>query len=173
MMRPREAEYAPFFHGYVQLVPELNILDALESQVGVVRHVASMVSKEQELFFYAPGKWTIRQVAGHLGDGERVFGFRAFSFSRLDETPLPGFDENGYVERSRSNDLPLTELVEDFIAARAANLRLLKTLTPEQWRGSGTANGKSITVRALAYVMVGHVRHHLHLLKERYGIIVA
>jgi len=169
-MRPKDDEFAPFFRGYVSLVPETDVLGALDEQVAIVRRVAGSVARDKETFAYAPGKWTIRQVAGHIGDGERVFGFRAYAFSRLDPSPLAGFDDHAYVERSRCGDVPLSELVEDFAAVRTANLRMFKALRPEQWAASGVANGTTITVRALAYVMVGHVRHHLAILRERYGV---
>jgi hypothetical protein len=170
MIRPIESEYAPHFRRYVDLVPEADVLPALDAQTGILRQVASGVTPDTELFAYGPDKWTIRQVFGHIGDVERVFGFRALAFSRLDPNPLPGFDDNGYVEQAGYADRPLADLIEDFAAVRTANLRMLKALREEQWAVSGIANGRSITVRAIAFVMVGHVRHHLNLLNDRYGV---
>jgi len=172
MKRPADNEYASFFRGYVDLVPEEDLLGVLESQGGLLRRFAAGVPRDRETFAYAPGKWTIRQVMGHLGDGERVFGFRAFCFGRGDQTPLPGFDENEYVERSRYNEAPLLELAEDFVQSRESNLRTFRGFGEEEWSRSGVANGNAVTVRALAFVMAGHVRHHLKVLHERYGAAV-
>jgi len=170
-MRPADAEFASSYRGYVSLVPETDVLTALEEQVGIFRRVLGSVDRERETFAYAPGKWTIRQVVGHIGDGERVFGFRAYAFSRFDASPLAGFDDHAYVEQSRCADVPLADLVEDFAAVRAANLRMFRALRAEQWTAGGVANGAAITVRALAFVMVGHVRHHLLGFRDRYGVV--
>jgi hypothetical protein len=170
MIRPKEDEYHPFFHDYVTLVPEADVLSALEAQLPEVSRVRALVPEHSETFAYAPGKWTIRELVGHVGDGERVFGFRAFSFSRFDSNPLPGFDENDYVANAGFNALPLAALLEDFALQRRLNLRMLRGLSDAQWAGAGTANGHAVTVRALAFIMAGHVRHHLGMLRDRYGI---
>lgn len=170
MTRPAEDEYAPFYRGYVTLVPESNVIDVLREQTSVVRNVGVSVPRETERFAYAPGKWTIRQVLGHVGDAERVFGFRAFCFSRGEPSALPGFDENSYVDRSRFDEVPCADLVEEFVALRTANLRMLGALHADQWTLHGVANGARVSVRALAYVMAGHVRHHLRVLEDRYAV---
>ncbi len=99
-----------------------------------------------------------------------MFGFRALCFSRADATPLPGFDENAYVEHAPFRDIPLADLVEEFALQRSANLKMLAALRDDQWSAVGTANGRTVTVRALAYIMAGHVRHHLAVLHERYAV---
>ena len=170
MILPGTDEYPAAFHGYVTLVPETDVLAALEAQLGEVRRLAALVPPGRESFAYAPGKWSIRQILGHLGDGERVFGFRAFTFGRGDRAALPGFDENAYVASARSAEIPLRDLVDEFGYLREGNLRMLRGLAPGQWSNSGTANDNAITVRALIYAMAGHVRHHLGVLKERYGV---
>ncbi len=168
--RPLPTEYPASFAGYVDLVPEADVVGALGAQVEVLRQLAAAISPERETYAYAPGKWTIRQVVGHLGDVERVFSFRALCFARSDQTPLPGFDENAYVEHSRFNDTRLGELIEELVLLRSSNLKMLTSLSEAQWSATGVANGKSISVRALAYVMVGHVRHHVAMLRDRYGV---
>jgi len=173
MTRPATTEYDAYFARYVDLVQEPDVLAALEGQVGLLRRFASAVKGDRELFAYAPGKWTLRQVAGHLGDCERVFGYRAFVFSRLDQTALPGFDENAYVDHARFNETRLADLVEEFILVRQANLRVLKALDDDRWSATGVANNRRITLRALAFLMAGHVRHHVNGLRERYGVDVA
>jgi len=168
--RPQSDEYAPFFKGYVDLVPEADVLSVLQSQVGVLRQLQAHLPPAKADFAYAPGKWTVREIIGHLGDGERVFGFRALSFSRADPAPLPGFDENAYVAQSSFRTTTLADLVDEFAFQREANLRLLRALPDARWALAGTANGHRVTVRALAFLMAGHVRHHLGVLRERYGI---
>jgi hypothetical protein len=168
--RPLPTEYPASFAGYVDLVPEADVVGALGAQVEVLRQLAAAISPERETYAYAPGKWTIRQVVGHLGDVERVFSFRALCFARSEQTPLPGFDENAYVEHSRFNDTRLGELIEELVLLRSSNLKMLTSLSEAQWSATGVANGKSISVRALAYVMVGHVRHHVAMLRDRYGV---
>lgn len=169
MKRPLPEEYPPAFAGYVGLVPETDVLAALRAQIGAVREFAATVAPDRETHAYAPGKWTIRQVVGHAGDAERVFGYRALCISRGEQTPLPGFDENAYVASSPSSGVRLADLVEELVFLRSANLKMLEALREEQWTASGVANQKLITVRALAFVMAGHVRHHLNVLRDRYA----
>ncbi len=168
--RPNPDEYAPFYAGYIGRVPEAEILPVLAAQLETLRRLPALVSPARESFAYAPGKWSIRQLVGHLGDGERVFGFRAFAFSHGDATPLPGFDENAYVSAARSHVTPLTDLVDELVFLREANLRMLRALDDATWTARGLANGHAISVRALAFIMAGHVRHHLDTLRTRYDV---
>lgn len=172
MNRPTPTEYPSFFARYIERVPETDLVDALRSQVEVLRSVAAGIPPDRELYAYAPGKWTIRQVAGHLVDGERVFSYRALRFSRFDQTPLPGFDENEFVAHSRFNDTRLADHVEEFAAIRSANTRMFASFDEQQWSATGVANGNPISVRAIGYILVGHVRHHLHVLQDRYAVKV-
>ena len=168
MQRPLADEYPKAFAGYVSLVPEADILAVLRTQTELVREVARRTSPQRETYSYAPGKWTLRQVVGHVGDAERVFGYRTLCISRGDPAPLPGFDENAYVDAASFNDIHLAALVDEFASLRSANLRLIETLRVDQWPAAGIANGNAITVRGLAYVMAGHVHHHLKVLRDRY-----
>ena len=167
--RPTEAEYAPFYADYVARVPEGDVLAPLAEQPSILRSLAARIPRERETYAYAPGKWTIRQVFGHLADGERVFGYRALCISRGDETPLPGFEEDAYVAAAPYDQTPLGDLAEEFAAVRQSNLLMFKQLGGKAWAAVGTANGTPISVRALSYIMVGHVRHHLGVLSERYS----
>lgn len=169
--RPADTEYAPFFAGYIALVPEDEILDVLEHQPGSLHALAAAVPADRETFAYAKGKWTVREIFGHLSDAERVFGYRAFRISRGDTTPLASFDENTYVAHSGYRGVPVTNLAREFAALREANLALLRRLEPARWEHIGTAGGHPISVRALAFIMAGHVRHHIRVLRERYGVI--
>ena len=170
MERPTETEYAAIYRGYVALVPETDIVGVLETQAEEIRRLLATVSPEKETYRYAEGKWSIRQVLGHLVDAERVFGYRAFCFSRGEQAPLPSFDENRYVDAARSDSVPLRELVEELVLVRQSNLVALRRLDAREWAQVGTASGKPVSVRALAWVMAGHPRHHLQILRERYGV---
>jgi hypothetical protein len=168
--RPAEGDYPDYTRGYVSLVTDGDVLGLLRHQLSLVRAIAAGVSDSREQTGYAPGKWSIRQVVGHLGDCERVFGYRALAISRSDGTPLPGFDENTYVSNSAYAETPLAELIEELVLLREANLRMLGRVVDRQWLQAGTANGQRITLGALAFVMAGHMRHHLNILQERYGV---
>ena len=168
--RPAAEEHAPFFAGYVKLVPETDVLPVLAAQPAELRRLAASVPADRETFRYAPGKWSIREIFGHIGDAERVFGYRAFCISRGDQTPLPGFDENDYIAESAYDERTVAELADDFAGLRAANLAVLGRLDPARWARGGNANGNPVSVRALAFIMAGHVRHHLGVLKARYGV---
>jgi hypothetical protein len=170
MQRPTDTEYAPFYARYVGLVPESDVLAVLEPQVEEIRRFLRPVSAERETYRYAEGKWSIRQVLGHLVDGERIFGYRAFCFSRGEQAALPSFDENLYVAAARSDSIPLPVLLDELALVRQANLFVLRRLDAREWARVGTASGKPVSVRALAWVMAGHPRHHVQVLRERYGV---
>lgn len=171
--KPAPSEYAPFYAGYISAIAALgdgDILETLERQTSELRQLAAAIPAERESYRYGKDKWSVREVFGHLIDGERVFSYRTLRFSRGDQTPLPGFEENDYVAASHSDRRPLSSLVDEFALLRQANLLLLRNLAPEDWPRTGTANGHPVSVRALAFIMAGHVRHHLNILRDRYGI---
>lgn len=166
--RPLSTEYAPYYDKYVQLVPDGDILTILRKQALELERMFGQIGPEHETFAYGPGKWTFRQVAGHLTDVERVFGVRAFCFSRGEQAPLPSFDENVYVDAGRYEGISLRDLVAEFTIVRAGNLAFLARLDEAQWLGRGTASGHAVSVRALGWIMAGHVAHHLAIHTERY-----
>ncbi len=170
MDRPTGTEFAPFYAGYVGLVPETDILAVLDRQVEEIRRLAASVPAGREAYRYAEGKWSVKEVLGHLVDGERVFGYRAFCISRGEQVPLPAFDENRYVAAARSDATPLLELADELALVRRSNLVVLRRLTPADWARVGTASGKTVSVRALAWIMAGHPRHHVNILRDRYGV---
>lgn len=165
--RPEPDEYASFYASYIAKVPELNVLEALESNLDELALVGS-IPESQAGHRYAEGKWSIREWMGHLIDGERIFAYRALRFSRKDSTNLPGFDEDAFVASSGFEQCRLEDLLEEFQLTRQSNLRMFRNMTPEMLEIRGTANNNPMSVRALACVMAGHVRHHLDVLKERY-----
>jgi hypothetical protein len=154
----------------VKRVPETEILPALEAQPGQLRQLLAGVSPSRERYRYEKGKWSIRELAGHLVDGERIFGFRAFCFSRGDENAMPGFEEDDYVARGGCDDVPLSTTLDELATVRESNLLVFRRLTDAQWRKVGTASGSAVSVQALAWIMVGHMRHHMSVLTERYGL---
>jgi DinB superfamily len=166
--RPESNEYAPYYAGYVSLVPEVNILEVLRQQSEEMGELIGSIPEERAGFRYDSGKWSIREVIGHLTDAERVFSFRALAFARGDSLELPSFDENGYVEQAVFDRIPLLQLGDEFKALRSANVLLFEHLSNEAWTRFGIVNGNLVTVRALAYIIAGHVRHHHRILRERY-----
>jgi hypothetical protein len=166
--RPASSEYAPFYGGYVGAVPDGDFLPLLERQGSETVALLRAVSEKTSQHRYAPGKWSIREVVGHLTDAERVFTYRALSFARGDATPLPSFDENTWAATSNADRRPLADLIGDFEAVRAATLALLRGFDEEQFARAGIASGHQVTVRALAYIVAGHERHHVRILRERY-----
>ncbi len=164
---PLPDEYAPHYAVYVVKVPELNVLEALESNLDELALLNS-VPDSQAGYRYAPDKWSIREVAGHLIDAERVFAYRALRFSRKDATNLHGFDENEFVAASAYDHCRLEDLLEEFRLTRQSNLWMFRGMTQEMLEIRGTANNHPMSVRALAAVMAGHLRHHVGVLKERY-----
>jgi hypothetical protein len=170
MSRPADSEYAPYYGTYVSLVPETDVMAALAGQPALLRQLAARIAADRETFRYAPDKWSVREVLGHMIDTERVFGYRAFCISRGEQQPLPGFDQNDYIAASDADARPLEDLVSEFSVVRNANLLALRTLKNSDWDRTGTASGHPVTVRALAFMMAGHVRHHLQILQERYGV---
>ncbi len=167
---PTASEYAPFFEGYVALVRGGDILTTLTAQKETVERALGGVEERDAGRRYAEGKWSVRQVVGHCTDAERVFGYRALAFARGEQAPLPAFDENAYERLADHDAVPLAALLAEFVAVRAASLHLLHLLPPAAWTRGGTASGKPISVRALAFVMAGHVAHHMAILRERYGV---
>ena len=170
MRRPDDSEYGAYYGGYVSRVPETDIVAVLEAQAASMDRWPARMPHEKETVAYAPGKWTPRQLIGHLCDVERIFAYRALRISRGDTTPLPGFEEKPYVDRSVYAEVPVQMLVAELAALRRANLPMFRRLDDDGWSARGEASGMGVTVRAIAYIMAGHVRHHLAVLKERYGL---
>jgi uncharacterized protein (TIGR03083 family) len=168
--RPESDEIPPHFVGYVGNVPESDPVAALASQIDATAALLRGVSETDALKRYAPGKWSVKEVVGHLADTERIMAYRALRFARGDETPLPGFDETAYVPPAKFDARPLADLISDLRVTRGATLTLFRSFDGDAWRRRGTASGKAVSVRALGYMIPGHERHHVQILKTRYGI---
>ena len=168
MSRPQPAEYDPYYQKYVGLVPEDEIIPALESQLGELSKLFEGVPEEKGTFAYDDGKWTVKEVLSHLIDAERMFAYRVFRIARGDKTPIEGFEQEGYIENSHANRRSFGELLNEFKLLREANLLFFKNLEAGDWVRTGTANNVEISVRSLAWIMAGHIRHHVAILRERY-----
>lgn len=168
MSRPQPAEYDPYYQKYIGLVPEDEIVPALEAQIDELKKIFAGVPEEQGTFAYDDGKWTVKEVISHLIDGERIFAYRAFRIARGDRTPIEGFEQEGYIENAHANRRSFAELLNEFKLLREANLLFFKNLEMGDWVRTGIANNVEISVRSLAWIMVGHIRHHTAILRERY-----
>lgn len=168
MNRPAPSEYAPYYEGYVSQVSESDILPVLRSQMDELDVLLNHVEPAQETFRYAEGKWSIREIVGHLIDGERVFGYRVFCIARGERQNLPGFDQDDYMATAPYDQIELEDLLSELRLIRLGNIALLRTLDEESWNRVGTANDNQVSVRALAFIMAGHLRHHMNVLRERY-----
>jgi len=168
MKRPNKDEYALYYHTYIEKVPDGDITKTLSKQITQVKNLFKNVSKKKSFYRYSPEKWSILEVLGHIIEAERVFSYRVLRFARNDNQALHGFDENNFIRQANYNAIKLTDLVKEFCALREANVLMLKNISDEMSLRQGMANGNKFTVRALAYIMAGHVNHHLKILKERY-----
>lgn len=169
-LRPAEDEYSPYFATYIGHVPAGDVLETLTRQLDDTAAFLAMVSPAQAAHRYAPDKWSVKEIVGHLADSERIFSYRALRFGRGDTTPLASFDENKYVPESGADTRPFPELALEFAAVRRATLAFFDSLPPAAWSRRGEASGKSISVRALAWIIAGHELHHLGVLRSRYGL---
>ena len=170
LTRPERNEYGDWYVDYVARVPEGNVLDVLEKQSKEMLAFLKTLSEEQAAQPPAPGKWSVKQVIGHLCDGERVFTYRALRFSRGDQTPLPGFEQDDYVRESHANERKLADLAAEYEALRRATIAFFRSLTPEAALRVGTASGATTSVRALAYITAGHEQRHLELMKKQLSV---
>src|SRR6185436_4599773 len=170
MNRPLETEYAPYYGSYIDQVSESDILPVLRSQIDELDVLLDRVTPEHETYRYAEGKWSIREIVGHLIDGERVFGYRALCIARGDMRSLPGFDQDEYMADAPYDRIDLEDLLSEFRLVRLSNIAMFRNFDEAAWARMGTANSAPITVRALAFIMAGHLRHHMGVLRERYQI---
>src|SRR6218665_1429482 len=168
MDRPQAGEYPPYYQHYIDLVKSANVIKALKDQVLDIQAVISEIPEEKEAYAYAEGKWTIKEVIGHIIDTERILGYRALCFARKEKTQLPGFDENQYVANSNFNDRTLYELGHEFAIVREANLAMFKTFGTEQLSQIGNANGNTVSVRSILYMIAGHATHHVNVIRLKY-----
>ena len=167
-VRPSPEEYGEHYQTYVELVPETDVVAAMERQVPETVRLLSGIPATLADYRYDAGKWTVREVIGHIIDTERIFGFRALAFARGEKAPVPGADENEYVRHAAFDRYRIDDLGREYEHLRRAHVSFFGHLAPEAWGRSGTANELPVTVRALAFIILGHERHHLKIMREQY-----
>jgi uncharacterized damage-inducible protein DinB len=165
--RPQTGEYAAYYDRYISLISGTDILGTLESQRRQMLLLLSGRHESDADIRYAPEKWSVREVLGHVCDTERIFAYRALRIARGDRTPIEGFEQDDYVRNGPSRE-PLAEIIDDYIAVRRATLTLLRNLDEQAWTRRGVANNNEVTVRALAYTIAGHELHHRRILEQKY-----
>lgn len=166
--KPEPGEYDPYYASYVERVPAGRVIETLHGQEQELSDLLAGLDEQQAGFRYAADKWSIKQVVGHVIDSERVFAYRALAIARGDRTPLPGFDQNAYVEAGRFDERSLGDLVAEYRSVRQATRTLVDTLQSDDWGRNGHANGVDVSLRAMVYIIAGHQAHHTAVLRERY-----
>jgi uncharacterized damage-inducible protein DinB len=166
--RPDTSEYAPYYGRYIGKVPAGELLAVLERQRGETAALLRGIPEAKATHRYAPGKWSIKEVIGHISDSERIFSYRALRFARGDRTPLPGFEQDDYMRPARFDARPLAGIAAELDSVRLATLALFRGLDAEALARRGEASGKEVSVRALAWIIAGHTHHHVEILRERY-----
>ena len=166
---PTTDEYAPFYGDYVERASQReDIYAALSDQIAELRSALGSLTEAQARFKPGPQEWSIKEVAGHVNDVERVFSYRLLRVSRNDATPLPGFEQDDYVRAAGFDNYALQDLIQEFEYLRRANLLAINNMSEESTRRRGTTNGMTVSARALIYMIVGHVDHHMASLQEKY-----
>lgn len=166
--KPEADEYAAYYGKYVSLIESDDIVAALEAQLNATLATLRELSEAQGTHAYEPGKWSIKELLGHIIDTERIFAYRALRIARGDQTLLPGFEQDGYIANANFNAATLADLATEFELVRRSNLAMFKNFSDEAWLRHGTASDNSVSVRALAYIIAGHEVHHLNILRSRY-----
>ena len=167
LTRPEATEYASFYRGYISKVPDVSLLEMLAKQPGEYRQLLGKLSDDQATAPVAPGKWSVKQVLGHLCDAERVMAYRAMRFARGDAKELQGFEQDDYVREAGSNARQLEDLLNELDVLRQSTTAFFSSLPEGAEKRSGVANGNPVTVRALAYIVAGHTQHHYELLRAQ------
>lgn len=166
--KPTDAEYPDFYSGYIALVPDGDVIKFLKKQKRMFTGLIDSIPEEQLLYRYAEGKWTIKQIVGHVIDTERIMAYRALVFSRGERQPIPGFNENEYVGRASFNQKDVQDLIQEFAKLRESNLALIQNLNGDMIERKGNANDFFFSVRAIVYIIAGHVEHHINVIKSKY-----
>jgi hypothetical protein len=169
-VRPTKTEYAPHYENYISLVPDEDVLVALDQQLAEMLILLRGVSEQHGTFRYAPEKWSVKEVLGHLIDTERIMSYRALRIARKDHTPLAGFEQDDYVKSGDFDQRSVASLAREFEQVRRASISLFRNLEPGAWESRGTANNVEVSVRALAYIIAGHELHHKTILRDQYGL---
>ena len=168
MKRPLPNEHPAYYQKYIDLISSDDILKVLDQQIIQILELISRISEEKENYRYAEGKWTPKEVIGHIIDTERIMAYRALRFARKDKTPLAGFDENSYVEHANFNNTSIYDLAHSFGLVRESNISLFNHFDESALNEIGNANGNAVSVRAMLFMIAGHTAHHINIIKEKY-----
>ncbi len=168
LTRPDATEYAPYYGKYISLIPEGDLIKIMNEQFERTLATLRKISETQSLTRYEPGKWSIKEVVGHMIDTERIMSYRALRIGRGDETPIPGFEQDDYVRGANSEARPFQEIVEEFQAVRRATLALFSSFDEAALSRRGTASDLPVSARALTCIVAGHERHHINVLQTKY-----
>jgi uncharacterized damage-inducible protein DinB len=171
--RPATSEYAPFYARYIDRVPEGDIVAHMRENSVTLNATFATIDEARGGFRYAKGKWSIREILGHLMDAERIFVYRALRLARADTTPLPGFEQDDYAATAGSESRRLADMRDELRALRESTIHFFASLPDEAWPRNGVVSGRNLSVRAIAQIVVGHSAHHLHELAEKYGVPTA
>jgi hypothetical protein len=166
--RPQTGDYALDYGKYIALVPGGDFLATLASQLRDTSALLSPLTDSEGEFRYAPGKWSIKEILGHVNDAERIFSYRMLRIARGDQTPLPGFEQDDYVKTGNFGARRLSDLLEEFGSIRQATIALARSLDTAAWLRRGVASQNEVTALALAFIIAGHERHHSTILRDRY-----
>jgi uncharacterized damage-inducible protein DinB len=168
--RPQAGEFSAYYQKYIDLVPDGDVLNSLERQLQDSGYLLKSISPDHALFRYDAGKWSVKEVLGHLIDAERIFTYRALRISRGDQTPLPGWEQDDYIRDTNFDARNVASLAIEFENVRRSTLSLYRNLEERAWDRRGIANNVEVSVRALAWITAGHELHHRNVLKEKYGL---
>ena len=168
MQRPRSNEYPPYYNRYINLVEEDDVLTVLENQKQDMSDLLNGLGEEAAAFRYAPDKWSVKEVVGHIIDVERIFAYRALRFARNDKTPLPEFDQDNYIYNANFHNRTLIDIADEYRAVRESTLSMFYSFSDEYFARQGTASGVKFTVRAVPFIIAGHEMHHHQILREQY-----
>ncbi len=166
--KPGQSEFAVYYSKYVSLVAEKDVVAAIEYQIDDTTSLLEGLSEETGTFRYAEGKWSVKELIGHVIDTERIFAYRALRIARDDRTPIEGFEQDEYIQNADFDNRTIISLCREFEALRRSNILMLNSFSEAEWLRMGTASGNAVSVRALAYIIAGHELHHIKILRERY-----
>lgn len=167
-LRPQSTEHAPYYAGYIALVPDGDVVETLRRQRDDTRRLLLAIPEERGGHRYAPGKWSIRELLGHVGDTERVMSYRALRIARGDATPLAGFDQDTFVAGANFDRRTIADLAEELEAVRGSTVALVQSFDEQMFERRGTANGVEVSARALVFIIAGHEQHHVDMLRKQY-----
>lgn len=170
MQRPQPDEYNPYYDRYISLVETGDIVNTLTTQGAETAAMLAAISESRGDYRYAPEKWSVKELLGHVIDSERIFAYRALRIARNDSTPMEGFEQDDYVRNGSFNQCSLSGLMEEFSAVRKTTVLLFAHLTPDAWQRRGVANHNPVSVRAIAWIIAGHELHHGRILRENYRV---